>query len=195
MKFKISLVCLLISTAGLSAFTYKTEPTDYKVETSKSSITWIGRKIAGSHNGTIVLKSGNLIMNGNKLAGGKFVMDMATIKDSGGSAKLEGQLNSDDFFSTHKFPTSTFVITKVSGSGSSVNVFGTLTIKGITNAVSFPATLAVNSDGSVSALAGKILVDRTKYNVRYGSKSFFDNIGDKAIDDMFEIGVKLVANK
>ena len=72
---------------------------------------------------------------------------------------------------------------------------GDLTIKGIKEVVVFPATVAVNSDGTVSALAGKIMVDRTKYDVRYGSKSFFGSIGDKAIDDLFEIGVKLIATK
>lgn len=195
MKLKIGLALLAVSVIALSAFTFKAEPTDYKVDTSKSSVTWIGRKIAGAHNGTIALKSGNLLMNGNKLVGGKFVMDMTTIKDEGGTAKLEGHLNSEDFFSTEKFPTSTFVITKVSGSGGNVNVLGDLTIKGTTKPVIFPATVTVNSDGTVSALAGKIIVDRTKYDVRYGSKSFFDNIGDKAIDDMFEIGVKLVGKK
>ncbi|MET4083465.1 polyisoprenoid-binding protein YceI [Pedobacter sp. UYP30] len=195
MKLKISLVFLVVSIFGLSAFTYKADPTDYKVEVSKSSITWIGRKIAGSHNGTILLKSGNLLVKGKTLVGGNFVMDMTSIKESEGSVKLEGHLNSEDFFSTRKFPTSTFVITKVSGSGNNLKVLGNLTIKGITNAVVFPATVDVNSDGSVSALAGKILVDRTKYDIRYGSKSFFDSIGDKAIDNMFEIGVKLVASK
>lgn len=195
MKSSTGIVFSALLTLMLSAFTFKAETVDYKVDASKSSITWIGRKIAGSHNGTIVLKSGNLILNGNKLVGGRFTMDMSTIKDEGGSKKLEGHLNSEDFFSTQKFPTSTFVITKVSGSGSELTLLGDLTIKGKTRPVMFPATVSVNGNGSVSALAGKILVDRTKYDVRYGSKSFFDNIGDKAIDDMFEIGVKLVASK
>ncbi len=195
MKLKISLAISVWALAAISAFTFKSESTDYKVDTSKSSITWIGRKITGSHNGTIMLKSGNLLLNGNKLVGGKFIMDMTTIKDNGGSAKLEKHLNSEDFFSTEKFPTSTFVITKVGGSGNNLKVMGDLTIKGIKEVVVFPATVAVNSDGTVSALAGKIMVDRTKYDVRYGSKSFLGSIGDKAIDDLFEIGVKLVATK
>ena len=195
MKSSTGIVFSALLTLMLSAFTFKAETVDYKVDASKSSITWIGRKIAGSHNGTIVLKSGNLILIGNKLVGGRFTMDMSTIKDEGGSKKLEGHLNSEEFFSTQKFPTSTFVITKVSGSGSELTILGDLTIKGKTRPVMFPATVSVNGNGSVSALAGKILVDRTKYDVRYGSKSFFDNIGDKAIDDMFEIGVKLVASK
>ena len=195
MKSRTGIVFSVLLTLMLSAFTFKSQTLDYKVDAAKSSVTWIGRKITGSHNGTIVLKSGNLILNGSKLVGGEFIMDMSTIKDEGGSTKLEGYLNSENFFSTKKFPTSMFVITKVSGSGSQMMISGDLTIKGKTRLVMFPATVSVNGNGSISAFAGKILVDRTKYDVRYGSKSFFDNIGDKAIDDMFEIGVKLVASK
>jgi len=195
MKLKITSIFALVAILGLSAFTNGAKPVTYTVDVAKSTITWVGKKVAGSHNGTIALKSGSLDVNGKHVTGGTFVMDMTAIKDADGSDKLEGHLKADDFFGSAKFPTSTFVITKVTGSGASVTVSGNLTIKGITKPLSFPATVAVNADGTVSALAGKILVDRTKYDIRYGSKSFFDSIGDKAIDDNFEIGVKLVAKK
>jgi len=195
MKLKITSIFALVAILGLSAFTNGAKPVTYTVDVTKSTITWVGKKVAGSHNGTIALKSGSLDVNGKHVTGGTFVMDMTAIKDADGSDKLEGHLKADDFFGSAKFPTSTFVITKVTGSGASVTVSGNLTIKGITKPLSFPATVAVNADGTVSALAGKILVDRTKYDIRYGSKSFFDSIGDKAIDDNFEIGVKLVAKK
>jgi len=195
MKLKITSIFALVAILGLSAFTNGAKPVTYTVDVAKSTITWVGKKVAGSHNGTIALKSGSLDVNGKNVTGGTFVMDMTAIKDADGSDKLEGHLKADDFFGSAKFPTSTFVITKVTGSGASVTVSGNLTIKGITKPLSFPATVAVNADGTVSALAGKILVDRTKYDIRYGSKSFFDSIGDKAIDDNFEIGVKLVAKK
>ena len=195
MKLKITSIFALVAILGLSAFTNGAKPVTYTVDVAKSTITWVGKKVAGSHNGTIALKSGSLDVNGKHVTGGTFVMDMTAIKDADGSDKLEGHLKADDFFGSAKFPTSTFVITKVTGSGASVTVSGNLTIKGITKPLSFPATVAVNADGTVSALAGKILVDRTKYDIRYGSKSCFDSIGDKAIDDNFEIGVKLVAKK
>ena len=195
MKLKITSIFALVAILGLSAFTNGAKPVTYTVDVAKSTITWVGKKVAGSHNGTIALKSGSLDVNGKHVTGGTFVMDMTAIKDADGSDKLEGHLKADDFFGSAKFPTSTFVITKVTGSGASVTVSGNLTIKGITKPLSFPATVAVNADGTVSALAGKILVDRTKYDIRYGSKSFFDSIGDKAIDDNFEIGVKLVGKK
>ncbi|MNX43712.1 hypothetical protein D3C86_741710 [compost metagenome] len=195
MKLKINTILLLVAVVGLSAFTNPKKPVTYTVDAAQSTITWLGKKVTGAHNGTIALKSGSLNVNGKNVTGGTFVIDMTSIKDADGSAKLEGHLKADDFFGSAKFPTSTFVITKVTGSGVNVNVSGNLTIKGITKPLSFPATVTANADGTVSALAGKIAVDRTKYDIRYGSKSFFDSIGDKAIDDNFEIGVKLIAKK
>ena len=195
MKLKITSIFLLVAVVSLSAFKSPVKPVAYTVDPAKSTITWIGKKVTGSHNGTIALQSGTLNVDCKKVTGGTFTIDMNSIKDADGSAKLEGHLKADDFFGTAKFPTSTFVITKVAGSGAKLTVTGNLTIKGITKPVTFPATVAVNDDGTVSALAGKITVDRTKYDIRYGSKSFFDSIGDKAIDDNFEIGVKLVAKK
>ncbi len=195
MKLKISSIFLLVAVVALSAFKNPIKPVTYTVDAAKSTITWIGKKVTGSHNGTIALQSGTLAVNGKNVTGGTFTIDMNSIKDADGSAKLEGHLKADDFFGAAKFPTSTFVITKVAGSGANLTVTGNLTIKGITKPLSFPATVTVNTDGTVSALAGKITVDRTKYDIRYGSKSFFDSIGDKAIDDNFELAVKLVAKK
>lgn len=195
MKLKTNSIFAFVAILGLSAFKSGVKPVTYTVDAAQSTITWVGKKVAGSHNGTIALKSGSLNVNGKNVTGGTFVIDMTSIKDADGSEKLEGHLKADDFFGTAKFPTSTFVITKVAGAGANLTVSGNLTIKGITKPLSFPATVTVNADGTVSALAGKITVDRTKYDIRYGSKSFFDSIGDKAIDDNFEIGVKLVAKK
>jgi len=194
MKLKISSIFLLVAVVSLSAFT-TIKPVTYTVDAAKSTITWVGKKVTGSHNGTIALQSGSLAVNGKNVTGGTFTIDMNSIKDADGSAKLEGHLKADDFFGVAKFPTSTFVITKVAGSGANVTVSGNLTIKGITKPLSFPATVTVNADGTASALAGKIVVDRTKYDIKYGSKSFFDSIGDKAINDEFELAVKLVAKK
>ncbi|WP_443937823.1 YceI family protein [Pedobacter sp. MW01-1-1] len=195
MKLKITSLFLLVAVVSLSAFKNPTKPVVYTVDAAKSSITWIGKKVTGSHNGTIALKSGTINYDGKKVTGGGFVIDMTTIKDADGSANLEGHLKADDFFGVAKYPTSNFVITKVEGGNGTATVTGNLTIKGITKPVSFPATLAVAADGTLTATAAKIVVDRTKYDIKYGSKSFFDSIGNKAIDDEFEISVKLVAKK
>ncbi|WP_129718202.1 YceI family protein [Pedobacter sp. SYP-B3415] len=194
MKSTISTVLMLAFIAVMTAF--KPAPVVYKVDTQKSTLTWIGKKVSGSHNGTIALQSGSLNFNGKKLNGGNFTIDMASIKDADKSARLEGHLKADDFFGSAKYPTSTFVIKKVSDAGAGkVNVNGDLTIKGKTNSISFPATIAWGSDGSVTATADKVIVDRTKYDIKYGSKSFFSDLGDKFIYDEFELAVKLVAKK
>jgi polyisoprenoid-binding protein YceI len=114
----------------------------------------------------------------------------------GAGARLEGHLKADDFFGVEKFPTANFVITKVTPAAAAgkLTVSGNLTIKGITKPISFPATLAVKGN-SLSAVAKGVKVDRTKYDIRYGSKSFFDSIGDKAIDDEFTLDITLVASK
>jgi len=195
MKLKISSIFLLVAVVALSAFKNPKKPVTYTVDASKSTIAWVGKKVTGSHNGTIALKSGTLNVNGKNVTGGGFIIDMTSIKDADGSAKLEGHLKADDFFGVTKFPTSNFVITKVTGSGAKATVSGNLTIKGITKPLSFPATVVVNADGTITATAAKIVVDRTKYDIKYGSKSFFDSIGDKAINDEFELSVKLVAKK
>ena len=121
---------------------------------------------------------------------------MTTIKDADKSARLEGHLKADDFFGTDKFATSTFVIKKVTAAAANqVNVTGDLTIKGVTNSITFPASVAWNADGSVSATAEKVIVDRTKFGIKYRSKGMFPDVGDKMIYDDFELSVKLVAKK
>ena len=112
------------------------------------------------------------------------------LADATWNAKLIGHLRSDDFFGVASFPTSEFVITKVESNGKSHNISGNLTIKGITNPASFTATSV--KDGKNTIYTGTMTVDRTKYNIRYGSKSFFDDLGDKAIYDEFTLDFSLV---
>jgi len=152
---------------------------------------WLGEKVLGEHNGTIRLQDGWLTWKDNRITAGEFVIDMTTIKDDDGSEKLEGHLKSDDFFGVEKFPTSKLVITESTpfekGSGT---VKGNLTIKGITNPIEFKAAMQKKDDGTM--FFANIVVDRTRYNVRYGSGSFFDNLGDKTIYDEFKLKVNLL---
>ncbi len=174
------------------------EATSYKVNTKKSSVAWLGKKVTGEHNGYIQLKEGVLQADNGKLTGGTFVMDMATItcedlKDESYNQKLVGHLKSDDFFGVSAYPTSKLEIKKVAlKGGSDYEIMGHLTIRDQTHPVTFPAKVAVTKDG-ITANA-EITVDRSKYNVKYGSGSFFDDLGDKMIYDDFTITVDLVAN-
>jgi len=196
MKLKFTSAALLLLVVVSSAFIAPFKAVTYKVDVEKSSLTWVGKKLTGSHNGSIALQSGNLIVDGKKLTGGNFVINMASIKDADKSDRLEGHLKADDFFGVDKFATSTFTIKKVTpGTGNNVTVSGDLTIKGITNAASFPATVVWNADGSVTATADKIIVDRTKYGIKFRSKGMFPDVGDKMIYDEFELAIKLIAKK
>lgn len=161
-----------------------------KVDASKSTINWLGKKVTGQHSGTVNFKDGALVFKGKKLAGGTFTVDMPslTATDLTGEyqGKLNGHLKSDDFFGTEKYPTSTLVFKKIAAKGKDVyTVTADLTIKGKTNPVTFDITVAGNT--ATTALK----VDRTKYDIKYGSGSFFDNLGDKAISDEFELTVAL----
>ncbi len=192
-------VALFVSSNVSAADGAKGKATNLKVNTAKSEMTWLGKKVAGEHTGKISLKEGTLILDGTKLTGGKFVADLNSmtctdIADKEYNGKLIGHLKSDDFFGVEKHPTATFVVTKVASKGAGVyDVTGNLTIKGITKPATFPATVKATATGAEAT--GKLVVDRSKYDIKYNSKSFFDNLGDKMINDDFTIDVKLVASK
>lgn len=172
------------------------------VDLSKSKIEWEGKKVGGGHNGTIDLKSGTLKVNDGEITGGTFVIDMNSIvcldiENADYNAKLVGHLKNDDFFSVDKFPTAELVITKVvklkgNEKGLTHNIYGNLTIKGITHEVVFPAKIATDANGTLVATAS-FPVDRSKYDVKYGSTTFFPNLADKAISNDMNFKVTLVA--
>jgi len=162
-----------------------------EVNAADSQISWVGKKVTGKHEGTIKVKSGNLEYDdkGN-LTGGKIIIDMTSIEctdmKGGGAEKLVGHLNSDDFFSVANHPEATIVFTEVKSKGDNMfSIMGDLTIKGQTNSIKFDANLShTNATATLS-------VDRTKYGIRYGSGSFFDNLGDKTINDEFVLDINL----
>jgi polyisoprenoid-binding protein YceI len=164
------------------------------VDANKSNIEWLGKKIGGQHNGTIQLKSGELEVKSDKIVSGSFTVDMTTItntdlKDPGYNQKLVGHLKSDDFFGVEKYPTANFTITKSTKfNNGKATVTGDITIKGKTKSITFDVVKSGND------YTAKIDIDRSKFDVRYGSNSFFDNLGDKAIDDVFTLNIKLVVN-
>lgn len=175
--------------------------TTYKVDASKSELKWNGKKVTGEHYGTISLKEGSFTLDGAKLTAGSFVADMKSIvvedlKDKEYNGKLTGHLKSEDFFSVEKHPTASFVVTSATPKAAGTfDVTGNLTIKGITKPVSFPVTVTPGKDGA--AVKGTIVVDRSKYDMKFRSKSFFDvaTLGDNMVYDDFTIEVNLVAKK
>lgn len=172
---------------------------NFNVNTAKSNIDWTGRKVTGAHTGTVKLSQGTLAMDNGKLVGGSFSIDMRSMvcTDLSGemATKLVGHLSSEDFFGTEKYPTAKFEITRAIAQDTKGNykVIGNLTIKDTTKEIKFFAT--VTESASDYTASGKIVVDRSEFNIRYGSGSFFDNLGDKTIYDEFELMVNLVASK
>jgi len=157
----------------------------------KTTLLWLGEKVTGKHTGTIKLQDGWLTWKDNRIISGEFIIDMKSIRDDDASAKLEGHLKSDDFFGVDKFPVSKLVITGSDAFDKGMAaVRGNLTIKGITNPIEFRAAVQKKEDGTW--FFANITVDRTKYNVRYGSGAFFDNLGDRLIYDEFKLKVNLL---
>ncbi len=182
LKFLTFILLAVISTA-LTAQTKKIDPT-------KCTINWTGKKVTGQHTGTINLKDGALVFKNNKLKGGSFTVDMTSLTDTDMQGeyqtKLNDHLKSEDFFGTAKFPVAKMDFTKISDKGNGkYSVTADLTIKNIKK----PVTFEVQVKGNTAS--GKIVIDRTKYDIKYKSGSFFENLGDKAIYDDFELDIKL----
>ncbi|WP_178987753.1 YceI family protein [Winogradskyella schleiferi] len=187
MKNRNSKIGMLIILA-LSFMSY-TAISDKIVDIEKSSVTWKGYKVTGQHEGTINLASGKLTFDGETLTGGTFVMDMTSINttDLEGEykGKLDGHLKSADFFGIEKFPVATLEFINVSGKDGNYKVKANLTIKETTKPVEFSMT--VNKNSAKASLE----IDRTEYDIKYGSSSFFDGLKDKAIYDNFDLNVNL----
>jgi polyisoprenoid-binding protein YceI len=171
----------------------------YVIDKKESVVTWKGSMLLagkGEHIGYVSISKGELMIEKNQLVGGTVEIDMSTITDKihGSDNSLIDHLKDPDFFDVKKFPISTFAITKVAaGTDSTIEVTGDLTIKGITHAVTFPAKIEVKN-GIVTA-NGKVIIDRTRWDVRYGSGKFYYNLADKAISDDIEFDMKIVAKK
>jgi polyisoprenoid-binding protein YceI len=166
----------------------------YLIDTKESVLTWQGSSVKGKHDGYVYISKGELMIKNGQLAGGTAEVAMSTIEgnDHRSDNNLINHLKDPDFFDVKKFPFSAITLTKVASINSEENeVAGDLTIKGITHPVSFPAKMEVR-DGIFKA-SGKLVIDRTKWDVRYKSGKFFDNLKDQAISDDIEFHITIVA--
>jgi polyisoprenoid-binding protein YceI len=173
------------------------ETINFEIVSSNSSVEWTGRKVTGAHNGTIGIKNGNFIFNDGKINGGNIVIDTTSIKildvtDPATNTQFAGHLASDDFFSIEKFPTAVFDILSVKEiSSSTYYLEGNLTIKDITHSAGFEAE--VKNDSNSISLAGKLIIDRTKYDIKFRSGNFFKDLGDTLIYNDFELDFNITA--
>lgn len=172
----------------------------YAVDTAASVIEWYGFKpVGGSEAGTVQIASGEMNFAGDQFVAGSVVIDMNTIEtttQSGGMAEqLIGHLNSDDFFGVETYPTATLVIKSATPTdvANQYTVVADLTIKAITNEIEFVTDVVVG-EGTLTATS-ELIVNRADFDVRYGSGTFFSNLGNDLISDDMEMTVTLVANQ
>ncbi|MBN1112866.1 MAG: YceI family protein [Bacteroidales bacterium] len=185
----------LLLLALISSFLISGISQEYKVDIDNSTIKWTGKKVLGKHHGNISLLNGEFTLKQGNIIKGNFTMDMTSIicldlTDKEWNNKLIGHLKSSDFFDVENHKTATFVITKAKPFiNNSALVKGNITIKGITKLLDFE----VKKEGD--KYTALIEINRTEFDIRYGSGSFFDNLGDKAIDDVFTLEVVLSTKK
>ncbi|PNQ73355.1 lipid-binding protein [Hanstruepera neustonica] len=174
--------------------------TKYLADAANSTIMWKGFKPTGTHTGTISIENGVLTMKGDAIESGTFLIDMNSITvtdipaEKEGNAKLTGHLKSDDFFHVEQYPSSAFTVTGFEMKDGKGMLSGNLKMKDAENNITIPVTITENGD-TVTLTSETFTIDRSKWNVKYGSKSFFDDLGDKFINDEFELQITLVANK
>lgn len=198
MKTSINLILGILVTAS-SVFGAKTkgEKAAFEIDTKASKVNWTAKKVTGEHTGYLSVGNGTVTVENNNVVGAQVNMDLNTIvctdlTDAEWNRKLIGHLKSEDFFSVEKYPVANFEITSMKPtSNGEHSVIGKLTIKGITNEISFPAKVTLEN-GNVKAL-GTAKIDRTKWDIRYGSGKFFEGLGDKMIYDEFEITFDITA--
>ena len=171
----------------------------YFIDTEKSNVIWIGRKVSGEHHGVINIKRGYVDIEKKSIVGGEIVIDMKSIEvvdmSDKYNRKLEKHLKNSDFFDVDLFPESTFKIKKNHELITDENILfeGDLTIKDTTIISSIPSKILLE-DNIVKAI-GIVDIDRTLYGITYGSGTFFEDLTDRAIDDNFTLKFKIFADR
>ncbi len=196
MKKTIFVVLLTVITFNMA---FAETSVKYKVETSKSKITWDAQKVGTSHEGTIMIKSGELIFKNNILVGGTFIIDMTTIEDTdltdkAQKDKLVAQLKGVDFFDVAKFPEAKFEITNADRKlNQDYLITGKLSIRDKSDILKIPVSIKINEDNLQVQISA--IFDRTKFGIKYGSEKFFKNLGDNMISDYVDIFFTLNATR
>jgi polyisoprenoid-binding protein YceI len=189
-------LCSVNSTQTLNL--QKMDTTNYIIDPVNSSIEWVGKKITGAHNGTVGIAEGVLAISDGRLTGGHFTIDTTSIRildvtDPETNRQFAGHLASEDFFASEQHPRATLDITGVSnGTGGNYHVTGNLTIRAISQPVQFEAEVGKIQDGKLHA-AAKVVIDRTKYNMKFRSGNFFKDLGDTLIYNDFTLNVLIAA--
>lgn len=178
---------------------------DYEVVKENSIINWEGRKpriVGYTDSGTLNVKSGSWqIVNGQPVSG-EIIIDMASLAVTavakGGADGLQGHLSGPDFFDIANYPEASIRLIGVEAVTEEVDLAAgrydlrtAITIKGITNEVIIPVT--IYSQNNQVVMVGQTELDRTLWDIRYGSDKFFDNLADNMIDDNFGVNFQFTA--
>ena len=181
----------------------KADAATYNV--TEGTIMWTGEKpLKYSHNGTVQVSEGKLMVADGNIVGGAFTIDMNTIDNKDleekpeKKADLENHLMSGDFFEVESYPTSTFEITKVEpvaeeGGDATHMITGNLTMRGIPKSITFPANVIINGD-MITAVTPKFSINRTNWGVNYNA-SILDVAKDALISDDIALVIDLKAKK
>jgi len=160
---------------------------EYILDTENSLLTWEISKIVGNHHtGTVKIKEGSLTRENDEFTKGEFIIDMTTITETKDNQRFLNHIKSGDFFDIDKYPISTLIIKSIT---EDYIVTGDLTILDQTNEISFPARVSTNN-GKLQVNAD-FEIDRTQWGITYGSGSFFEDLGDKAIKDKIKYSLEL----
>ena len=192
MKTTFKFIITITLTLSSISFSYSQSLTANKTQ---SLIRWYGEELTGkTHFGNLSFREGRIELQDGLIIGGNFVVNMTSLSvedlSGGAKARLEGHLRSDDFFSVDKYPDATLKISqKAKVEGDVQKLYGELTIKGIKHAVDFSIILVDKKTATAN-----LTFDRSKYNVRFRSGSFFENLGDKLILDDIRMEVSLQWN-
>ncbi|MAW30438.1 MAG: lipid-binding protein [Flavobacteriales bacterium] len=189
---------LVFSFITILAFSADKEEKAVNVNTQSSTVKWKGSKISESHEGTVNIKKGVLIISEGLLVGGEFVFDMNSISTTDMSEKynqkLDNHLKNEDFFNVELYPTASIVIKRAMKYKDNLyNLVGELTIKDITRPIKFQANVDIN--GLNFSAQSKIMIDRTKWDITYKSGNYIKDLGDKAILDEIEFDIFLLSDK
>ena len=193
------LFSLALSIVTTISFATNLHIDNVRVSSESSTIKWIGSKIASSHEGNVSIQKGTLAIDHGTLVGGEFSIDMNSIvctdlEPNKGGKKIVKHLKNEDFFNVEEYPLAYVkIIRAVKGSGNTYKIIADLTIKGITKPITFQADVNVNGKNFLAT--ANIKIDRTKWDIHYGSGSFFDNLGDKMILDEIEFDIYLLSVK
>lgn len=171
------------------------------VDAASSAVEWVGKRLAYSHNGTFAISNGSLAVDNGKITAGSFTIDINSvvcldIQDPTDNAKFVGHLKSDDFFNVEQFPTAKFEIIQVMEAPENPdythNIEGNLTIRDVTRKIYMPVNITMTENGLTAA--GNVVINRTEWNVMWGSANIVDWTKDKIVSNDVEIKVKLAAN-